>query len=139
VTKLRAVLADDAVLVREGIARLLTSVGIDVVGQASDPAELEALLGELHPDIAIVDVRMPPTFTTEGIDLASRLAVSAPHTAILVLTQDPQPGHVARLMQAAPRGLGYLLKERVSDLHDFTDIVRRVAAGETVTEGAADA
>ena len=134
-TKLRAVLADDAVLVREGIARLLTSVGIEVVGQAGDPTELESLLVELRPDIAIVDVRMPPTFTTEGIDLAARLAVSAPHTAILVLTQDPQPGHVARLLEAAPRGLGYLLKERVSDLHDFTDIVRRVAVGGTVIDG----
>ena len=134
-TKLRAVLADDAVLVREGIARLLTSAGIDVIGQADDPVGLEAILGDLHPDIAIVDVRMPPTFTTEGIDLAERLADLAPHTAVLVLTQDPQPGHVKRLTAAAPRGLGYLLKERVTDLHDFTDIVRRVAAGETVIDG----
>ena len=133
--KLRAVLADDAVLVREGVARLLTAAGIDVVGQADDPWGLEALLDDLHPDIAIVDVRMPPTFTTEGIDLAERLADLAPHTAVLVLTQDPQPGHVKRLTAAAPRGLGYLLKERVTDLHDFTDIVRRVAAGETVLEG----
>lgn len=133
--KLRAVLADDAVLVREGIARLLTSVGIEVIGQAGDPAELEVLLAELHPDIAIVDVRMPPTYTTEGIDLAERLTELAPHTAVLVLTQDPQPGHAARLTAAAPRGLGYLLKERITDLHDFTDIVRRVAAGEIVIDG----
>ena len=134
-SKLRAVLADDAVLVREGVARLLASAGIDVVGQAGDPAGLEALLADLHPDIAIVDVRMPPTYTTEGIDLAERLVGLAPHTAILVLTQDPQPGHVKRLTAAAPRGLGYLLKERITDLHDFADIVRRVAAGETVLEG----
>ncbi len=133
--QLRAVLADDAVLVREGVARLLTAAGIEVVGQAGDPAELEGLLADLHPDIAIVDVRMPPTYTTEGIDLAERLAHLAPHTAVLVLTQDPQPGHFARLLAAAPRGLGYLLKERITDLHDFTDIVRRVAAGETVTDG----
>lgn len=134
-SRLRAVLADDAVLVREGIARLLAAAGIEVVGQASDPTELEALLVDLHPDIAIVDVRMPPTFTTEGIDLAERLVDLAPHTAVLVLTQDPQPGHVKRLTAAAPRGLGYLLKERITDLHDFTEIVRRVAAGETVTDG----
>lgn len=138
-SKLRAVLADDAVLVREGVARLLTAAGIDVVGQADDPVGLEALVADVHPDIAIVDVRMPPTFTTEGIELAERLADLAPHTAVLVLTQDPQPGHVKRLMAAGTRGLGYLLKERVTDLHDFTDIVRRVAAGETVTEGAVDA
>lgn len=135
-SKLRAVLADDAVLVREGIARLLTSAGIDVVGQAGDPAGLEALLTDLHPDIAIVDVRMPPTFTTEGIDLAERLVRIAPHTAVLVLTQDPQPGHAERLTAAAPRGLGYLLKERITDLHDFTNIVRRVAAGATIVEEA---
>jgi class 3 adenylate cyclase len=133
-TKLRAVLADDAVLVREGIARLLTSAGIDVVGQAGDPDELAELVAALHPDIAIVDVRMPPTFTTEGIELAERLVGLAPHTAVLVLTQDPQPGHAARLTAAAPRGLGYLLKERITDLHDFTDIVRRVAAGATVID-----
>ncbi len=133
-TKLRAVLADDAVLVREGIARLLTSAGIEVVGQASDPAELELLLAGLHPDIAIVDVRMPPTFSTEGIDISERMVELAPHTAVLVLTQDPQPGHVARLTAASPRGLGYLLKERITDLHDFTDIVRRVSAGATVLD-----
>ena len=134
-TKLRVVLADDAVLVREGIARLLASAGIEVVGQAGDPAELEVLLGDLHPDIAIVDVRMPPTYTTEGIELAERMVELAPHTAVLVLTQDPQQGHVTRLTAAAPRGLGYLLKERITDLHDFTDIVRRVAAGTTVIDG----
>jgi len=134
-TKLRAVLADDAVLVREGIARLLTSAGIDVVGQAGDPVELQALVADMHPDIAIVDVRMPPTYTTEGIDLAERMVELAPHTAVLVLTQDPQPGHATRLTAAAPRGLGYLLKERITDLHDFTDIVRRVAAGATVIDG----
>lgn len=133
--KLRAVLADDAVLVREGIARLLTSAGIEVVGQAGDPADLERLLADLHPDIAIVDVRMPPTFTTEGIDIAERLVNLAPHTAVLVLTQDPQPGHADRLTAVRPQGVGYLLKERITDLHDFTDIVRRVAAGETVLEG----
>lgn len=133
-SKLRAVLADDAVLIREGVARLLASAGIDVVGQAGDPGELEAKLADLHPDIAIVDVRMPPTFTTEGIELAERLTGLAPHTAILVLTQDPQPGHVRRLMSAAPRGVGYLLKERITDLHDFTDIVRRVASGETILD-----
>lgn len=134
-SKVRAVLADDAVLVREGVARLLTSAGIEVIGQAGDPAEMELLLAGLHPDIAIVDVRMPPTYTTEGIELAERLADVAPHTAVLVLTQDPQPGHASRLLEAAPRGLGYLLKERVTDLHDFTDIVRRIAGGETVLEG----
>ena len=134
-SKLRVVLADDAVLVREGVARLLTAAGIEVVGQAGDPVGLEALLADLHPDIAIVDVRMPPTYTTEGIDLAERLVELAPHTAVLVLTQDPQPGHLTRLMAVAPRGLGYLLKERITDLHDFTDIVRRVAAGEIVTDG----
>ena len=137
-TRLRAVLADDAVLVREGIARLLTSSGIDVVGQAGDPAGLEVLLADLHPDIAIVDVRMPPTYTTEGIDVAERIVELAPHTAVLVLTQDPQAGHAKRLTAAAPRGLGYLLKERITDLHDFTDIVRRVAAGATVIDSEAE-
>ncbi len=127
--KLRVVLADDAVLLRAGIARVLTVAGIEVVGQAGDAAELERLVADLHPDLAIVDVRMPPTYSTEGVDAAARIRCQHPDTAVLVLTQDPLPLHAARLQAASPTGVGYLLKERVSDLHEFADLVRHVAAG----------
>lgn len=122
-------------LVREGIARVLTADGIEVIGQAGDAVALERLTAELHPDIAIVDVRMPPTFTTEGLDAARRIRRHHPDTAVLVLTQSPEPRHAEALLASSPRGVGYLLKERVSDLHDFTDIVRRVAAGDTAMDG----
>ncbi|MCE5287710.1 MAG: response regulator [Nocardiaceae bacterium] len=133
--KVRVVLADDAILVREGIARVLTAKGIEVVGQADDAVGLERLTAELRPDLAIVDVRMPPTFTTEGLDAARRIRGRYPDTAVLVLTQSPVPSHAAMLLESSPTAVGYLLKERVSDLQDFIDVVGRVARGDTVVEG----
>jgi len=133
--KVRAVLADDAVLLREGIAHVLEEAGVEVVGQADDAEGLLRLAAELHPDIAIVDVRMPPTFTSEGLDAAERLRADHPRRGVLVLSQSVESHSASRLLATGPRGVGYLLKERVTDVRQFADAVRRVAAGGTAFEG----
>lgn len=132
--RVRVVLADDAALVREGVARLLEEAGIEVVGQAGDAEELIRKASELHPDVAIVDVRMPPTHTVEGIEAAERLRREHSGMAILVLSQDLQPHYARRLLAAGPSRVGYLLKERVANLSEFAAAVRRVAAGGTAFE-----
>lgn len=126
---LRVVLADDAILVREGIARVLEAAGIEVVGQAGDADELLRLTAELRPDLAIVDVRMPPSHTVEGLEAAERILTSYPATGVLVLTQEVEPRYATRILNASPSGVGYLLKERVANLHEFIDSARRVATG----------
>jgi class 3 adenylate cyclase/CheY-like chemotaxis protein len=131
---IRVVLADDAVLVREGIAQVLESSGLEVVAQAGDAEELLRLTAELRPDVAIVDVRMPPTHTVEGIEAAERIRSGHPDTAVLVLSQDIQPRYAARLRAASPTGIGYLLKERVTDVREFAEATRRVAVGGTAFE-----
>jgi class 3 adenylate cyclase/CheY-like chemotaxis protein len=130
----RAVLAEDSVLIREGIARTLERAGIEVAGQAGDADQLAKLVEDLRPDIALIDVRMPPTNTSEGIDAALMIRISHPETNVLVLTQDPQDAHIELLRRASPGGVGYLLKERVSDLHTFAQTVRHVADGGTAFE-----
>ncbi len=132
--KVRAVLADDAVLVREGIAHVLEAAGIEVVAQASDGEELVRLAAELRPDIAIVDVRMPPTHTTEGLDAAERMRAHNPHLGLMVLSQEVESASAGRLLKLGETGVGYLLKERVANLREFADAVRRVAAGGTAFE-----
>ena len=132
--RIRVLLADDAVLVREGIAQVLENSGLDVVAQADDAEELLRLTSELRPDVAIVDVRMPPTHTTEGIEAAERIRTKHPDTAVLVLSQDIQPRHARRLRAASATSIGYMLKERVTDVHEFVEATRRVAAGGTAFE-----
>jgi CheY-like chemotaxis protein len=128
----RVVLADDAVLVREGVAQVLENAGIEVLAQAGDADELLRLVAELHPDLAIVDVRMPPTFTTEGIEAAVRIRCDHPSTAVLVLSQDAHPAMADRLRSIGPSGVGLMLKEHVIDVREFADAVRRVASGGSV-------
>ena len=128
---LQVVLADDAALVRQGIAQLLECAGINVIGQASDAEQLLDLVAELRPDVAIVDVRMPPTYTVEGLDAAERIRRGHPSTGVLVLTQELHPRYAARLRAASPTGVGYLLKELVDDVQSLADAVRTVAAGGT--------
>ena len=130
----RAVVAEDSVLIREGIARTLERAGIEVAGQAGDADQLAKLVEELRPDVALIDVRMPPTNTSEGIDAALMIRMSYPETNVLVLTQDPQEAHIELLRRASSGGVGYLLKERVSDLHTFAQTVRHVADGGTAFE-----
>jgi class 3 adenylate cyclase/DNA-binding NarL/FixJ family response regulator len=130
----RVVLADDAALVREGVARVLEEAGMEVVGQAGDAEELLEQIADLHPDVAVTDVRMPPTHTTEGLDAAIRVRAERPNVGVLVLSQDIQAHYAARLLAVSPTGVGYLLKERVANLSDFAEAVRRVADDGTAFE-----
>ena len=124
---MRVVIADDSLLVREGIVSLLRRAGVDVVGEADDGDALLPLVDELGPDAVIVDVRMPPTHTEEGLDAARAIRDRHPKIGILILSQ--QVGVAMRALVESPQGLGYLLKERVTDLEDFASTLRHVAAG----------
>jgi DNA-binding NarL/FixJ family response regulator len=126
---IRAILADDATLFREGLARLLTDAGIDVVGQANDAAELSELVAVHHPDVAVVDVRMPPTHTTEGLVAAVHLRHSHTGLAVLILSQYVEVQDAIQLLTDDPRGIGYLLKQRVTDVDSFISVLNHVAAG----------
>jgi DNA-binding NarL/FixJ family response regulator len=126
---MRVVLADDSVLLREGIARLLTDAGFDVVGQAGDAEDLLRKVGAHHPDVAVVDVRMPPTNTDEGLRAALDIRSQHPDVGVLVLSQYIEARYAMELLSDSAEGVGYLLKDRVSDIERFTDAVKRVAEG----------
>src|SRR5918998_5278672 len=126
---MRVILADDSMLLREGLARLLAEAGFDVVGRAADGEELLALVEADRPDVAIVDIRMPPTHTDEGLRAARAIRERWPEVGILVLSQFARPSYALELLNAGTEGIGYLLKDRVSDLDALADGVRRVAAG----------
>ncbi len=130
----RVVLADDAVLLREALSAALAAAGFDVVGQAADVPGLLAVVAREHPDVAIVDVRMPPTHTTEGLEAARRIRSEVPGTAILVLSQYVETRYALELLRDDPSGIGYLLKERVTRIADLADAVRRVADGGSVVD-----
>jgi DNA-binding NarL/FixJ family response regulator len=132
--KLRVVLADDSLLFREGLARLLAESGFEVAAQAEDASQLLAAVRSHEPDLAVVDIRMPPTHTTEGLAAAAELKRVQPGIGVLVLSQYLETHSAIRVLTSGVGGLGYLLKERVSDLRQFADAVRRVAAGELVLD-----
>jgi serine/threonine-protein kinase len=129
----RVAIADDAVLFREGLARLLVEAGFDVVGQAGDAAELLTIVDgaatDRMPDVAVVDIRMPPTHTTEGLVAARAIRAGHPDVGVLVLSQYIETEHAIELLSDGAGGTGYLLKDRVSDLEGFRDAVRRVGEG----------
>ena len=127
--QVRVVIADDSVLLREGIARLLVESGFEVVGQAGDAEDLLRKVGAHKPDIAVVDVRMPPTHTDEGLRAAHRIRAEYPETAVLVLSQYVEEAYALDLLSESTERTGYLLKDRVADVRTFTDAVRRVAKG----------
>jgi DNA-binding NarL/FixJ family response regulator len=129
VADVRAVVADDSALLREGLARLLEEAGIAVVGQARDAEELMLKVRSYGPDVAIVDIRMPPTQTDEGIRAAREIRARHPGTGVLVLSQHVAHTYAVELLSDSAEGLGYLLKDRVSDVGEFTAAVRRVAEG----------
>jgi DNA-binding NarL/FixJ family response regulator len=121
-------------LVRSGLARLLDDAGVDVVGEAANVDGLLRMVGREHPDVAIVDIRMPPTQTDEGLVASRRIREHHPHTAVVLLSQYLEPRYAERLLADQPGGLGYLLKERVSDIAVLVDALRRVTEGECVID-----
>jgi DNA-binding NarL/FixJ family response regulator len=125
---MRIVIAEDTVLLREGLAGLLEDAGHEVVGKAGDAEMLLALVGEHSPDLAVVDVRMPPGYDDEGTRAAATIRNTHPETAVLVLSQHIETRHIVELVTAGG-GFGYLLKDRVLDVDDFLDAARRVADG----------
>jgi DNA-binding NarL/FixJ family response regulator len=131
---MRVVIADDSLLLREGLARVLAEHGLEVVAQAGDAGGLlRAVAGE-HPDVAIVDVRMPPTFTDEGTRAALELRERHPEIGVLVLSQIVEARHALRLFRDSPEGFGYLLKDRVVAVEEFVEAVRRVGRGGTAID-----
>jgi DNA-binding NarL/FixJ family response regulator len=131
----RVVLADDDVLLREGLASLLERSGFEVVGQAGDGPSLVELVHDHAPDLAIVDIRMPPTHTTEGLDAARRLHEEAPETAILVLSAHVEVEHAMDLIASGERS-GYLLKSRVTNVEEFVESLERIVNGGSVVDPA---
>jgi DNA-binding NarL/FixJ family response regulator len=126
---IRVVLADDSVLFREGIARVLAENGFLVVGQAGDAEALHAVVERADPDVVVTDIRMPPTNSNEGLLAARRIRAEHPHVGVLVLSQYVEPRQAIKLLQDSPQRVGYLLKDRVSDIGDFADAIRRIARG----------
>jgi DNA-binding NarL/FixJ family response regulator len=126
---LRVIVADDSVLLREGVTRLLGEAGFDVVGQAADGEELMRKVKAHKPDVAIIDIRMPPTHTDEGLQAARAIRDEMPDTGVLVLSQYLEEEYALELLGDDAAGVGYLLKDRVSDLDRFTEAIRRVAEG----------
>ena len=131
---MRVVIAEDSVLLRAGLERLLEDEGIDVVATAGDGVELLAAVEEHHPDLAIVDVRMPPTFTDEGLRAAHEARTAQPGLAVLVLSQYVEDEYARELFAGDATGLGYLLKDRVADVREFVEAVQRVGAGGTALD-----
>ena len=131
---MRVVIADDSQLLREGIASFVRGEGIEVVGEASDPDELLAAVDEHLPDVAIVDIRMPPTQTDEGIQAAHEIRRRHPGMGVVLLSQHVEVGVATQVLAEAPQRLGYLLKERVTDPADFAGSLRRVAGGGTALD-----
>ncbi|TDW14450.1 LuxR family two component transcriptional regulator [Kribbella kalugense] len=127
-------IADDVMLIRSGLARLLGDTGIEVIGEAADADELLRLVALGEPDAAIVDIRMPPTHTDEGLVAARQIRERYPDTAVVLLSQYVESRYASRLLADQPGGVGYLLKERVSDIAVLVDALRRVADGECVLD-----
>jgi DNA-binding NarL/FixJ family response regulator len=130
----RVVVAEDSALFREGLVRVLADEGIDVVGEARDALELKTVVQREQPDVAIVDVRMPPTQTDEGTKTAKELKAEQPELGVLILSQVVETKHALDLFSEWPEGFGYLLKDRVARIDDFIDALRRVGEGGTAID-----
>jgi DNA-binding NarL/FixJ family response regulator len=130
----RVVIAEDSVLLREGLARVLAEGGFEVVAQAANADELRKVVRRFKPDVAVVDVRMPPTQTDEGARAALELRAEHPELAVLLLSQVVEATHALALVSERPEGFGYLLKDRVLEIDDFLDAVRRVGKGGTAMD-----
>ena len=133
---MRVAVADDAVILREGLARLLQEAGFEVVGLAGDADQLLELVERSQPDVAVIDIRMPPTHTDEGLRAANQIRERWPKVGILVLSQHVNPRYAIELLSAGTDGVGYLLKERVSDLGELSSSLNRVGEGGSVLDPA---
>ena len=131
---MRVILADDAAVIRQGLARLLAEQGVEIVAQVGDADGLEAAVERDPPDAVIVDIRMPPTFTSEGLDAAQRIRARNPTVGVLVLSQHIETAYARSLVDKGTGGVGYLLKDRIADVAALDDALRRVRAGETVVD-----
>jgi len=131
---IRVVLADDSVLFREGLAQVLVGHGFVVAGRVGDADELEAAVRREAPDVVVTDIRMPPTNTNEGLVAAQRIRAEHPSVGVLVLSHYVEARQAVKLLQNTPQRVGYLLKDRVSDVMEFTDAVRRIARGGSVID-----
>ncbi len=131
---MRVALAEDSVLLREGLARLLADEGFEVVARCRDADELRAALRVDVPDVVIVDIRMPPTHTDEGLRAAAAIREELPGTGVLVLSQYLDETYAMELLEGGTEGVGYLLKDRVADVDTFLDAIKRVAAGQSVLD-----
>jgi len=132
----RVALADDAVVLRDGLSRVLAEAGIEVTAQVGNADELLTAVDELHPDVAVVDIRMPPTWSNEGLTVAEEIRHRFPEVGVLLLSQYVEPEYALSLLEGASGRIGYLLKERVLDVDDLVDALERVATGETVVDPA---
>jgi DNA-binding NarL/FixJ family response regulator len=130
----RVVVADDVMLTREGIVRLLRDAGVEVVGEADDPTSLRRAVRLTQPDAAIIDIRMPPTHTDEGLIAAQAIRDEHPDVGVLILSQYVEPRYAMQLLEQHPERVGYLLKERVFDVAILIDALRRLSDGETVID-----
>lgn len=133
---MRVALADDAAVLREGLARVLAEAGIEVAAQVGTAEELLAAVEELRPDVAVVDIRMPPTWNDEGLAVAEEIRRRYPQVGVLLLSQYIEAEYALRLLEGGSERIGYLLKERVLDVGDLVRAIERVAAGETVVDPA---
>ncbi len=133
---MRVALADDAVILREGLSRLLQEAGFDIVGQATDAEGLLELVEQTQPDVAIIDIRMPPTHTDEGLRAAKTIRERWPAIGLLILSQHVDARYALELLSARTDGIGYMLKERVSDLDELTASVNRIGNGGSVLDPA---
>jgi DNA-binding NarL/FixJ family response regulator len=131
---MRVIVADDEVLLREGLARLLVEAGFEVIGRAGDAAQLLRLVEHRRPDLAVVDIKMPPTHTDEGLAAAQEIRERHPEIGVLVLSHYLEPRYAMRLLEQHPQSAGYLLKDRVSDIAVLADALRRISDGECVID-----
>jgi DNA-binding NarL/FixJ family response regulator len=131
---MRVVVAEDSVLLREGIVRLLQDAGFDVVGQVGDAEQLVRMVAAYRPDTAVIDIRMPPTNTDDGLRAALEIRKQVPETGVLILSQYVEAGYALELISDTSGGVGYLLKDRVADVERFVDAVRQVARGGSVLD-----
>jgi serine/threonine-protein kinase len=130
----RVIVADDEVLLLEGLARLLTDAGFEVVGKAGDAASLVRLVDARRPDLVLTDIKMPPSHSEEGLEAAQEIRRRHPSTGVLVLSHYLESGYALRLLEELPERSGYLLKDRISDVAVLTDALRRIAEGECVVD-----